>query len=77
MDLLDSGIEPGCLALQADSLPTELLGKFSYGLFYLIFAHSINSHIPRVYYSSIVFWYSILFYTDYSVKCIPIQYEYI
>ena len=59
VDLLDSGIEPGCLALQADSLPTELLGKFSYGLFYLIFAHSINSHIPRVYYSSIVF-YSIL-----------------
>ena len=26
-DLLDPGIEPGCLALQADSLPAELPGK--------------------------------------------------
>ena len=55
MDLPDPGIEPGSLALQADSLPSELLGKSSYGLFYLIFAHSINSHIPRVYYSLVYF----------------------
>ena len=30
-DLPDPGIEPRFLALQADSLPTKLPGKFSYG----------------------------------------------
>ena len=46
-DLANPGIEPGCLALQADSLPSELPGKpfvlNGYTRFYLSIHHLMNN----------------------------------
>ena len=49
VDLFHSGIEPGSPALQADSLPTELLGRVSLDMtiFYSLFLQNICWYFPK------------------------------